>query len=878
MDPTASAAPAPPADTAAGASSAGAAAARWRWLSTAAAIALFAAGAWVLHRELSQVSYPELRRTLRGLPPAALFLAVLCTAANYAVLTGFDVLAFRYVGRPMAWWKTVVASFTGYAISNSVGFALISGTSVRYRFYSRWGMTAGEISRVVVFYSGTFWLGLLVLGGWSLAFDPHPGLKAFAGPWLVRGTGAALLAAAAAYVAAAALHRAPLRVRRWELPFPPLGTVAWQFALSTVDWALAAAVLYVLLPRTELTFAELLSAFLAAQVAGLISHVPGGVGVFEGIMAVLLRPYLSPEQVVSSLLVYRVVYYLVPLAGALAILVADELRLRGRRFAEWGSAFGQLTGQMVPKVLAAFTFVAGAVLLVSGATPGRGYRLEFLASFVPLPVTEASHFVGSVAGVGLLVISHGVARRLDTAFYGAALLLAVGIATSLLKGGDYEEAVFLAVLLAALVASRPAFDRRGEFFAARFSPGWVVALVAVVAATVWLGHFAYEHVEYSDKLWWRFATNANAPRSLRASVGAMVALLAFGVLRLMRPAPPEVTLPGEAELEEAGRLIQKQPSTVPYLVYLRDKTLLFSPERDAFLMYGVQGKTWVAMGDPVGPRDASTELIRQFLGLCDDFGGVPVFYQVPKESLHHYADFGLTFAKLGEEAFVPLDSFHLDGAERKPFRLVLNRFARSGMAFRVIPPEEVPGVLHQARAVSDDWLAHKGIAEKGFSLGFYSPEYVARFPLAVVESPGRMEAFATVWPGPDGAELSVDLMRYRGDAPKNVMEALLLQLMLWGKERGYRRFNLGMAPLSGLEMSAVAPAWTRVGNFLFSRGGSLYNFAGLHAYKEKFHPVWEPRYLAYPGGMNLPRITADVSALVAGGYRRIFLGRRGRPE
>jgi phosphatidylglycerol lysyltransferase len=344
---------------------------------------------------------------------------------------------------------------------------------------------------------------------------------------------------------------------------------------------------------------------------------------------------------------------------------------------------------------------------------------------------------------------------------------------------------------------------------------------------------------------------------------------------MLSPAPPEVTFPCDEELEEAGRLIARQPSTVPLLVYLRDKSLLFTPDQRAFLMYGVQGKTWVAMGDPVGEKDALTELVRQFVGRCDDFGGVPVFYQVPKESLHRYADFGLTFAKLGEEAYVDLAAFSLDGAERKPFRLVLNRFGRSGMAFRIAAPGEIPSLLPRVREVSADWLAHRGVAEKGFSLGFYSDEYVSRFPLAIVESEGRMEAFATVWPGPDGSELSVDLMRFREDAPRNVMEALLLHLMLWGKERGYRRFNLGMAPLSGLEMSAVAPAWTRVGTFLFQRGGALYNFQGLRTYKEKFHPVWEPRYLAYPGGLALPRITADVSALVAGGYRRIFRLRGG---
>ena len=113
-------------------------------------------------------------------------------------------------------------------------------------------------------------------------------------------------------------------------------------------------------------------------------------------------------------------------------------------------------------------------------------------------------------------------------------------------------------------------------------------------------------------------------------------------------------------------------------------------------------------------------------------------------------------------------------------------------------------------------------------------------------------------------------MRYHRDAPKSVMEALFVHLMQWGKEQGYRRFALGMAPLSGFETSPVAPLWNRLGAFLYEHGESVYNFQGLRAYKEKFNPVWEPHYLAYPGGLRLPRIMADVSALVAGGYRKIF--------
>ncbi|HYH81660.1 MAG TPA: bifunctional lysylphosphatidylglycerol flippase/synthetase MprF [Longimicrobium sp.] len=843
----------------------------WRWVSPFIALALFAAGIAVIQGDLRKISYATIRATLRALPADALLWAVLFTAANYAVLCLFDLLAFRYIGKRERWWKVALASFTGYAISNSVGWAMISGTSVRYRFYSRWGLTAGEISRIIIFYNGTFWLGLLVLGGCAMAFAPHPDMVTLAGATTVHLAGWAMLASAAGYFLATLFWRRPIGVGRFRIPIPPPRIAALQLLLSTVDWALAGAVIYVLIPHTGLGFGEVLSAFIVAQLIGLISHVPGGVGVFEGSMAYLLRGYGVPAELVATLLIYRLVYYMAPLIAALGILVVDEVRLRRHALARWGGAFGALTGQVTPKVLAMFTFLAGVVLLVSGATPAERERIRWIGEYVPLSIIEASHFIGSVLGVGLLFISNGVFRRLRLAYYVAAATLAAGISVSLLKGADYEEAFFLGALLALLVVSRPVFDRRTDFWEARFSPGWFASVVAVVGASIWLGFFAFRHVEYSSELWWRFAVNADAPRFLRGSVGAAAAILAFGVLRLMRPAPPEVLPPTDEELADATALLEKQPNTQPFTVYLRDKSLLFTPGREAFLMYGVHGRTWVALGDPVGDPACTMQLIRQFFGRCDDFGGTPVFYQVSKDKLHQYADFGLTFVKLGEEAFVPLDRFTLDGADRKPFRLVLNRFGRSGLSFRIVPREEVPGVLDEVRAVSADWLAHKAAAEKGFSLGFFDEAYVRRFPLAVIEDEGgRIEAFATLWPGFGGRELSVDLMRYRSTAPKNVMEVLLLQLMIWGKENGYGRFNLGMAPLSGLEMSAVAPVWTRLGNWLFERGGALYNFQGLRIYKEKFHPVWEPRYLAYPGGLNLPRIMADVSALIAGGYRRIF--------
>jgi phosphatidylglycerol lysyltransferase len=306
-------------------------------------------------------------------------------------------------------------------------------------------------------------------------------------------------------------------------------------------------------------------------------------------------------------------------------------------------------------------------------------------------------------------------------------------------------------------------------------------------------------------------------------------------------------------------------------VYLGDKATMWNDDRSAFVMYGVQGRSWVALGDPVGPPETSRDLVRMFLEQTHGIGVTPVFYQVSAERLADYADYGLALVKIGEEARVWLPSFTLSGAHQKPLRAVMNRMEREAISFRVAPPDEVVRLMPELREISDEWVATKRTAEKGFSLGFFQPEYIRRFPAALIERGGRVEAFANLWLGAGRVELSPDLMRHRDSAPKGIMDALLTHMMLWGRDRGYDWFNLGVAPLSGLPLSPVGHPWGRLGRFVYRYGEAYYNFRGLRAYKEKFHPVWQPRYLAYPGGLTLPRVLADVTALVAGGYRHIFV-------
>ena len=167
--------------------------------------------------------------------------------------------------------------------------------------------------------------------------------------------------------------------------------------------------------------------------------------------------------------------------------------------------------------------------------------------------------------------------------------------------------------------------------------------------------------------------------------------------------------------------------------------------------------------------------------------------------------------------------------------------------------------------ISSRWLACQQ-ARQGEAVlpGPFEPGYLRRFPLALVRKGAELVAFANLWATPDHGDLSIDLMRYRERRVHDVMDYLFIELLLWGKAQGFRRFDLGMAPLSGLQERQLAPLWTRAGAMLFTHADTFYNFEGLRRYKEKFRPVWEPRYLAAPGGLAAAAVLADVTTLVSG--------------
>lgn len=843
------------------------------WVGPTAALLVFAVVIWLLHRELAQIHVRDIIERLDDIPLWRVLVGVVLTGGSYLALTLYDILALRYLHKRVPLSRVAIASFIANAFGHNLGFAAFTGGAFRLRLYASSQLTAIDVATVTGFTSITTGLGLAVLAGVSLLVRPtQAALALHTHEYWAMMLGAALLLVVAAYFAWSCSRRLRLEFSGWLLRPPGPLTGAAQVIAGTFDLSLSCAVLWLVLPPgSNVDFITLAGAYAIGVTVGLISHVPGGLGVFETVV-VLAMPEIPRDALLGSLLAYRAIFYLAPLAIAMLMFGAEELGAQRLRLAAARARAAAFIGPVVPSVAGALTFISGFVLLVSGTTAHVSDRLSPVARVLPLTLVELSHLVGSAIGLCLLILARALFRRIRAAYHIVFWLLLAGGIASLLKGGSVLEIAFVWTVLLMLVLGRDSFHRTASLLAQRFTPAWIASITGVVLAAVWVGFLAYRHVEYSNDLWWTFAFNAKAPRMLRASL--LIGLLGGGflLLLLLRPATHTPDESGQPSIDDIKRVLATSPSTLANAVLTGDKHVIFSESGNSFLMYQVQGRSWVALGDPVGPRADAEELLWKFRELSDEHGGRVVFYQADADSLPLYIDLGLAAMKIGEEARVPLDSFSLEGSNRGELRTARRRAERDKATFEVVPVEGVPAIIPALRAISDAWLKDKATAEKGFSVGSFSERYVRNFPVALVRRDGEPVAFATLWPSAHKEEMAVDLMRFNADAPPGTMDYLFVELMLWAKAEGYGSFSLGVAPLAGLERHPLAPAWHRIGNFVFRHGEHFYNFEGLRRYKAKFHPIWEPKYLvAPPGGMTLPLILVDVSVLIAGGLRELFI-------
>jgi phosphatidylglycerol lysyltransferase len=450
-------------------------------------------------------------------------------------------------------------------------------------------------------------------------------------------------------------------------------------------------------------------------------------------------------------------------------------------------------------------------------------------------------------------------------------LAATSVVFHLTKGLDYEEAFASLVLIAILLVSRKAFKVQSSVPDWRWSLAGLATAVVVALGYGVLGfyfldtrHFGIDFT-FIDSIRHTFAflslagDPALVPHTryaawfLNSLYVITITAIGYSFYAIFRPAVYTFgTLPHERELA-AAILERHGRGALDFFKLSPDKSYFFSGTNRSFLSYGVGANFALVLADPVGPEEEIPGLIRAFTAFCEENDWKLAFHQTRPDFLATYRELEFKKLKIGDEAVVDLGEFALQGKRMKHLRHYMNQLENMGMQARFREPPLDEETLDQVREVSAEWLKIPGRRERGFTMGTFADRSIRSSPLAAaVDARGRVQAFMNIIPSFCPGETTIDLMRHRQDAPDGVMDYLFIKLFERQKEKGFTRFNLGMAPMTGFHEGEESSAEERAVHFFIQRLNFLFSYSGLYQYKKKFATSWEPRFEIYRNVRDLP--------------------------
>ena len=535
-------------------------------------------------------------------------------------------------------------------------------------------------------------------------------------------------------------------------------------------------------------------------------------------------------------------------------------------------------------LVALLTAAMGAINVLSAITPSMRSRLRLLEQYSPFSVSTGGHLTSALAGFALLLLSVSLWRRKQLGWILTLAILLISIPAHLLKGLDYEEATLAALLAGLLFYLRPYFPARSD--PPSIKQG-LLTLLAAFAFTVIYGVLGFFLLDRHFKIsfgWWMairqtvvMFTEFYDPglQSLPVTrfgryfadsiyiVGAVT--LTYALIMLLRPVLNRRAASDE-ERARAWEIVRAHGQTSIARYTLFDDKHFFFTSDNCLISYALENRVALALGDPIGSLDEIPVSISTFKSFCAPNDWLPAFYQVLPEHIEAYQANGFEVLLLGQEAVVDLSKFTLEGSDNKTLRNSYNKMVRNGYHFDVVQPPYSPRMLRELDLISNEWLVSRGATELRFSLGWFDEQYLNTCPILLVrDREGFIEAFANIVPEFQNNEVAVDLMRHRAQVDSGLMDFLFVSLFTWAKEQKYASFNLGLSALSGVGEHSDDPVIERALHYIYKNVNRFYNFRGLHAFKEKFHPGWSPRYLVYPGASNLPAISIALLNANLGG-------------
>jgi len=536
-------------------------------------------------------------------------------------------------------------------------------------------------------------------------------------------------------------------------------------------------------------------------------------------------------------------------------------------------------GQLFVKLASLFAFISGVLLTLQPVFRHSELSHRLVAIVLPSDI-EAADFTSLVTGLALTYLAYELLQRKRSAWLIALVASTVSIVSEAYFVRPTIHTFFLSFVIITLLVGRNEFVVKAPIV--HVVQGIRTLLGSIVFALAYgtLGFWLLDKRDFGTQ----FSLLESFENTLRqytligdtgltahtrfatwflnsfAVVG--VATIAYCLLSILRPLRYELrTVP--AERKQARTILETYGGDVDdyFKLWPHDKSYFFSADKDAVIAYGVARGVAICLGGPEGKPESIEPMMQAFKSFCFNNGWLVAFIAVDKKHRLLFTRHGFNSLVIGADAVIDIDTFLEQTVRNKYFRNIVNRFQKGKFTCERHLPPHAPSLINELRTVSNDWLKVPGRKEWRFLTGRFSSQYFSETPLFVMrDEQGKALAFVNELPSFKAGEATIDLMRHRRDIPKNAMDYLFVELMRRLQDEGLQKFNLGLSPMARQNLSDNASR--RLLDYIYLATQTFVSTKGLHQYKAKFDPEWEPRYVFYTGNTpSLPLIGLALSKL-----------------
>lgn len=804
-------------------------------------IIIFVVAIMLLSNEMKNYSYQQILDTLKAIPSFKICTALVLALLYYLILGGYDVIAFKYINVPLKFKNVLFTCFISNALGNNTGYSMLFGGSIRYRLYSLYNVSMINVTKVLFFSSATIWFGLLIIGGVVFTFFPvnFSDNKFFFESSVPLGI--LFLIIVCLYTLLSFFKSKPIKIfNKFTITFPDIKITLWQMLLATADWVIASCTLFVLLPQGEISYITLLQIFLVAQMLGILSQVPGGMGVFETAIVMMLPQATESSYVMGALLAYRAIFYFFPLSIALLLLASHEFFRARKRFKVLARFYGGRMASLIPQALSISIFISGAIILFSGVTTVSSSVIKRFVEYIPVAILDSLHFTISVIGIMLLFMSRGLLLRIKRAYSMTVILLALLFPLALINGYGYEKIVFLVVMLALVIPSKKYFYRPLSLIAVKLNMLWFFLISAVFITSTWLCFFVYRPDLHSLT---DFITNlfsaSDSARSLRVCIGMAITIaivIISEIWKRYRYKQSSIDLANIKKISDNSRYV--------YGNYAFENRNLFDMNTGSFMMYSQINNNAIVFGDPVGDNKSARELIWDFKEMTDLKNIKPTFVYLGYKNLKVYDDIGLDIASFGVDANVSLEKFSPDAKSLSDIKMLSQDLDKKGYVFEIVDKEYFMKNNKYIGFIDYQWEKEFGnLRNKMFDVSVNGAnKYI------IIRKDNFISAYAYLLLAQNKYEVFVSNVRYTTDCDENILKYILFNSIKWAKQNDYKWFNLGLTPTNE---TIIDEDFTKKAKIFVFAEHFKYDMKALVEFKTKFNPVWKKKYVAFYAGKQL---------------------------